>query len=186
MPDNASIGLGSCMVRFINHNDRELIGIEPGEASGAAPAEGWNRGYNDIASFRCALSGLLDLHFEIGIGGKQFVTSLMEQLCAMSKDQHASLHAEERRELRKNDGLAGASGETDELTSCARFISVENRGEALALIIAQEDWRLHDAEYTSLTTAPFFYSPAADRTLAPWAGKQPRKENTRILCMLKA
>jgi hypothetical protein len=141
------------MVRFINHNDRELIGIEPGEASGAAPAEGWNRGYNDIAAFRCALSGLLDLHFEIGIGGKQFVTSLMEQLCAMRKDQHASLHAEERRELRKDDGLAGAGGETDELTSCARFISIENRGKALALIIAQADWRLHDAEYTSFAVA---------------------------------
>jgi hypothetical protein len=71
----------------------------------------------------------------------------------MGKDEHAPLHAEKHWELGEDDGLAGASWKTDELTPYACLIAMSNSSKAFPLIIAQIDLRLHDAEYTSFAAA---------------------------------
>ena len=55
----------------------------------------------------------------------------------MCEDERAAFHAEKRRELGEDDGLAGAGWKTYELTPHARLIATEDRSEALALITAQ-------------------------------------------------
>jgi hypothetical protein len=77
----------------------------------------------------------------------------MEQLRAMGKDEHAPLHAEKRRELGEDDGLAGAGWKTNELTPRALLVAIIDRSKAFPLIIAQIDVRRHEAEYTLIAAA---------------------------------
>jgi len=79
----------------------------------------------------------------------------MEQLGAMRQDQHAPLHAEKRRELGEDDGLAGAGREADELAPGPGLVPAEDCGQALALVIAQADRQLHVAEYTLILQRDF-------------------------------
>ncbi len=152
---NAPIGIGGCMMRFIDDDDRELIGVEARQPPRPAPAEGRNRRHNYVTILRRAFSGLLDFHLERRIGGKQSVPGLMEQLGAMRQNQHAPLHAEKRWELSEDDGLAGAGGQADELASRAGLVPIEDGSQAQALVIAQEDRRLHVAEYTLVLPRDF-------------------------------